>query len=68
MRPATRGGWVWSMVGPMSFARCVTRTVVAVVLAGSALLGCKTPPPFPLSRSAGTNCGDPCAVMQCPSG
>jgi hypothetical protein len=62
------------MVGSMSVARRVTpvtrvtRVALTVALAVSALTGCKTPPPFPMSRSAGANCGDPCGAMQCPSG
>jgi hypothetical protein len=41
-------------------------TLLALPLLG--LTGCKTPAPFPMSRAPGTTCGDPCAVLQCPSG
>ena len=39
-------------------------TLLALPMLG--LTGCKSSPPFPMSRSAGTNCGDPCGAFQCP--
>jgi hypothetical protein len=56
----------WAM--PLPVVRAGIASVLAAALLALAVAGCKTPPPFPISRSPGTTCGDPCAVMQCPSG